>query len=137
MDKSLKSGIDWAMALIIFLVSIIELISWRLSFGQAANITDIGNGYLIWYYPLLSSLTIWLFSVFMLLKIIIFSHCIYTNIVTIVYFLIQTLNVSAFFFQFGGDFYNRIVYPIFVMSIIFIILIKIVRWLSKSQRQQS
>ena len=40
MDKSLKSGIDWAMALIIFLVSIIELISWRLSFGQAANFTE-------------------------------------------------------------------------------------------------
>jgi hypothetical protein len=127
--KKGKIHLDFMMALIIFIVSIIEFISWRLSFGAAATITDVGNNYLIFWYPFLSSLVIWFFSVFFLLKIIRYEHCIYTDIITIVYFIVQTINILAFIFQFGIDLYNQYIYPVFLFTIMGLTLIKSIRWL--------
>ena len=127
--KKGKIQLDVMMAMVIFIVTIIEFISWRLSFGKAATITDLGNNYLVFWYPLMSSLVIWFFSVFFLLKIIRYTHCIYTDIITVVYFLVQSFNISAYLFQFGSEVYNEYIYPVFLFTIIGLTLIKSLRWL--------
>lgn len=125
-----KIILDFSIAAIIFMVAILELISWHFSAGKPATIIDVGNNYLIYFQPLFSTCVIWLFSLYFLFKIFRFKMCIYTEIVTVMYFAVQTFNLSAYIFQFGLDFYNQYIYPFFLFSIIFIILIKVIRWRS-------
>lgn len=131
-----KIKIEWCIASVIFILTIIELISWRLSLGAPAIICDPGNGYLLQWYPLLNTIGFFTISILFVLKLFLFSHCIYTEMVTVLYFLIQGFNLSALIFKFGSDFYDSIIYPVFVFSIILLILIKIVRCLSKNPYQQ-
>lgn len=131
-----KRCLDFMMASVIFIVTILEFISWRLSLGETATITNVGNNYLVYYQPLISSIIQLVFASFFLMKIIKFRSCIYTESITIVYFLIQLFNLSAYIIQFGGEFYDHYIYPTFLFTIIGITLIKALRWLSKSQRPQ-
>ena len=57
-----RKCIDFFMAATIFVVAVLELISWQLAKGQTATITDVGNNYLVYYYPLLNTVIIWVFS---------------------------------------------------------------------------
>lgn len=124
----LRKCLDFMMASTIFLLAILELISWRLSFGEMATITDQGNGYLVKWYPLLSTIGYFIVSSFFLAKIIIFKSCIYTKVITVIYFIIQSFNIMAFIFMFGIDFYNIYISPIFLCTIISLIVIKAIRW---------
>ncbi len=60
--KDKRKCLDFMMASVIFIVSVLELISWIFSQGEQAVITDPGNYYLIYWYPRLSTLTTWVFS---------------------------------------------------------------------------
>lgn len=123
--------LDFYMAAVIFVVSVLELISWKLQEGKEAVITDVGNNYLVYYYPLLNTLIIWFFALFFFLKILRYNSCIYTIIVSTVYFFIQSVNVSAFFFGFGMGLYETIAYPALLFGVIILTLTKIVRWCLK------
>lgn len=129
-----KRCLDFMMASVIFIITILEFISWRLSIGEPATITNHGNEYLTFYYPLMTSITQLVFALFFLIKILRYESCIYTELITIVYFLIQVFNLSAYLIQFGGEFYDKYIYPTFLFTIIGITIIKIIRWLSKSQQ---
>jgi len=131
-----KRCLDFMMASVIFIVTILEFISWRLSIGEPATITDRGNGYLVFYYPLMTSITQLVFSLFFLVKIFRYKACVYTELITLVYFLIQVFNLSAYIIQFGGEFYDKYILPTFIFTIIGITIIKIIRWLSKLPKQQ-
>lgn len=120
--------LDLYMASVIFIVSILELLSWHFSKGKAAVITDYGNNYLVWYYPLLSTCIIWFFSLFFFLKILRYNSCVYTSIVSSVYFLVQTINGLSFLLGFGMGIYEKIVYPLLLISVVVITLTKIIRW---------
>ena len=125
--KDNKKRLDFLMSLIIFVAVILEYLSWTLQTDNTATITDVGDNYLVFWHPFLSSLTIWVFSWFFLIKVLRYKACIYSQIVSVSYWLVQTISVSAFVFQIG-DIYDKIVYPILLFVILFLILIKAVRW---------
>lgn len=119
---------DFLMASIIFIVSIIEVASWKLQEGAEATITDVGNNYLIYYYPLTSTLVIWFFSLFFVLKVFLYKSCIYSKITSTIYFVIQSVSLIAILTQFGWETYDEIVLPILLFGIIFLTLIKLIKW---------
>lgn len=131
-----KRCLDFMMASVIFIVTILEFISWRLSIGEPATITNHGNEYLTFYYPLMTSITQLVFSVFFLMKIFRYRACVYTELITLVYFFIQVFNLSAYLIQFGGEFYDRYIYPTFLFTIIGITIIKIARWFTRLPKIQ-
>lgn len=119
---------DFMMASIIFFASIVEVISWKLQEGEQATITNVGNNYLVYYYPLTSTLVIWGFALFFFGKVTIYKSCIYSKITAYTYFLVQTISLIAIIFQIGWEAYDAIVYPILLFSIIFLTLIKLIKW---------
>ncbi len=109
------------MASVIFIAAIIEPISWIM---QELEVKE----YLEYWFPVLSTLSLWVFALYFVLKSFRYNPCIYTKIVSLIYFFIQTFNLIAYFSQFGIEFYNIFIYPIFVITIMGLILIKIIRW---------
>lgn len=132
--KDKRKCLDFMMASVIFIVSVLELISWRFSQGDQAVITNPGNNYLVYWFPLMSSLTVWVFSLFFLLKIFRYKACVYTKLVTIIYFSIQTFNISAYVLKFGSKLYNDLIYPVFLFSILGLTFLKVLRWLLQKQQ---
>lgn len=126
--KSKIHELDFLLASIIFLVSILELVSWRMQEGQPATITNPGNNYLIYWYPRISTATIWLFSLFFFINSFRFNACIYTKIVSVTYFLIQSISLAAFVFGFGMGIYETIAYPCLLYGIVCLTMIKVIRW---------
>lgn len=120
---SLKKTIEFIMASIIFIVAIIEPISWVMTNIPVDN-------YLEFWFPVLSTFSLWCFGVYFLLKTIRYSVCIYTIIITSVYILIQTFNLIAYFTQFGLNFYNSYIFPTFLFTIVLITILKLIRCLS-------
>ncbi len=116
-----KKIIAYIMASVIFIAAIIEPISWIM---QESEIKE----YLEYWFPILSTFALWLFALYFVLKSFRYNPCIYTKIVSLIYFFIQTFNLIAYFTQFGIEFYNIFIYPIFVITIMGLILIKIIRW---------
>lgn len=137
LTENLKDGhkkLDFMMSFVIFLASIVELLSWRMQTKATAVVLDAGDGYLLFWYPFLSTLTIWIFSWFFLVKILRYRACIYSQLVSIIYWLVQTINVSAFVFQYDIDLYDRVVYPMLLCVIVLITIIKLIRWFISKQR---
>ena len=132
--KDKRKCLDFMMASVIFIASVLELISWRLSQGDQAVITNPGNNYLVYWFPLMSSSTVWVFSFFFLLKIFRYKACVYTKLVTIIYFSIQTFNISAYVLKFGSKLYNDLIYPVFLFSILGLTFLKVLRWLLQKQQ---
>ena len=127
--KDKRKCLDFMMASVIFIAAVLELISWRLSQGEQAVIANPGNNYLVYWFPLMSSLTVWVFSLFFLLKIFRYKACVYTKLVSIIYFSIQAFNISAYVLKFGSSFYNHVIYPVFLFSILGLTFLKVLRWL--------
>jgi len=119
---------DFLTASIIFFAALVELISWKLQGVKQAIIIDPGDNYLVWYYPLLSTITIWLFSLYFIIKSFRFNVCVYTIIVSVSYFVLQSIALSAFVFGFGLDMYELIAYPCILYGILSLTLIKVIRW---------
>jgi hypothetical protein len=120
--------LDFIMALVIFINTIIELISWRLqNISRPAKILDYGDGYLVYTYPLLTQITIFVFALFFLVKIIRYKSCIWTNIVTLLYFSIQTINLLSIIFKIGMPLYEELVYPLILSTVIILSSLKLIR----------
>lgn len=121
---------DILMASIIFIATAIELISWYIA-KQTDEYVIVGNSnnYLLFWYPLLSTITLWFFAGFFLMKVFRYKSCKDTKVITILYFLIQTVNIFAYILKFGVPLYINILYPIILGSLLFIILLKIVQWI--------
>ena len=120
--------LNFLMSTVIFLVTLLEVVSWRLQEGKAATITDVGNNYLVYYYPLITTITIWLFSFFFFGIIFLYNACIYTQLVRTMYFFVQTVNILAFTCGFGMQMYEIIAYPILLFGIIILTLTMVTRW---------
>lgn len=112
--------IDFLMASVIFIVAIIEPISFIL-----VNL-DLDD-YLTKWYPFLSTLSLLLFGLYFLGRIIRYKSCIYTKLVVVIYCLIQAFNLIGLITEFGFIFYSEWIYPIFIITIFGIIQIKISR----------
>lgn len=116
------------MASAIFALAILEFISWKLSHSKPAIIIDKGDGYLLEDYPLLNTIGYLVIAIYFVVKSIRYKACIYSKIISIVYLIIQIVNLSAIFIKYGYVTYNEYVYPLFLCTIIIIIFVKILKW---------
>lgn len=112
--------IDFLMASVIFIVAFIEPISFILVYLDLED-------YLIFWYPLLNTISLLLFGLYFLGRIIRYKSCIYTKIVVVIYCIIQVFNISSLLVKFGFVFYSELIYPLFIISILAITQIKISR----------
>lgn len=115
-----KKCFDFYMAIAIFIAVAIEITSW---FLQANS-----ERYFTYWYPLLSSLTLLDFASFFIAKIIRYESCVYSKLISYMYFLIQLINVVFIGFTFSMPIYEILVYPILLYGIIFLIALKILKW---------
>lgn len=118
------------MALIIFILAILEFISYLYCYGENYTGEVKGSEYLLDIYPKITSIQLFAVASYFFLKLFRFKLCIYTILVTIIYFTIQSYNLLAVFLKFGTEIYDNFIYPLFLFSIFGLTLIKIVRWAS-------
>ncbi len=125
MSKS--KTIDFFIASIIFILALIEFVSWNFCNHEYYEGEVKGSEYLLFWYPLfctLGFLTVAIGKVLMVMK---FKACVYTILVSWVFLFIQLFNLSALFFHFGVDIYNLYIYPIFLITIFGLISLKVCR----------
>ena len=111
---------DFLMAATIFLAAVIEPISWVMA-------NKMGREYLEFWFPLLATIQIWFFAAFFFIRIFRYNACIYTQLVSIIFFIIQSYNIAAYGIQFGLPFYNHYIFPFFLISISLITVTKLLR----------
>jgi hypothetical protein len=119
--------IDFLMASEIFLLAILEFISWRLCVNDNYNGEVKTSQYMLFIYPLLCTIGFLIVAIGKVAKSIKFKVCIYTKIVSWLFLCVQLLNLSSLFL-FDIKIYNILVYPIFVIGIMGITIIKAVSW---------
>lgn len=127
-----RKSLDFTMALIIFLVSAIELLSF--GFPDPNNqpqFTTLGDNYLVYWFPLFCTIQFWMFGCFFVFKVIRYKSCIYSKIISYMYFLMQSVNLLSILFSIGYKNYLELITPIFSLSIIFVAIIKCIRWFLK------
>lgn len=115
------------MASVIFIVAVIELYSYWLCVSENYMGEVKGSDYLIYYYPLSTSAVSFIFSLYFVLKTLKFKVCIYTVVITWIYFCIQLFNLIALIFTIGWEAYNVFIYPFLLCSIMGITLLKLIR----------
>ena len=126
--KDKKKCFDLMMATIVFCLTAIELISLHYQTHSATIPQQYWDYYALNQYPLLATISTWLVALFFLLKILRYNSCWDTKIITILYFLLQTINILATVTKFGSPLYFTVVYPLLLVSIIVLIITKAVRW---------
>lgn len=132
MKQKIKT-IDFLMASEIFLLAIIEFISWRLCVTDNYLGEVKGGKYLLVYYPIACTVGLLVVAIGKVLKTLKFKVCIYTKIISWVFLIIQVFNLSALIFKFGYLVYDEYIYPIFLCTIFSLIFVKIIRWVFQKQ----
>jgi len=129
-----KKCLDFMMALVIFLVTLIELVSFFFpDDSNPATFKSYGDKYLIFWYPLFVQLSLLLFSIFFVLKVYRYKACIYSKIISHLYFLICLINVLAIIFHIEIISYLSMIYVLVLNSIVVLTFLKLCRWFSKLQ----
>lgn len=123
-----KQFFDFYMAVTIFLAVLLELFSWYIQGNSRAVIVSNGDYYLTYWYPLLSSLTLVVFASFFLVKVIRYTACVYSKIVSFFYFFVQCANTLFIALNFSNVLYESIIYPVILILINLLLTIKTVRW---------
>lgn len=127
MYNKLKT-LDFIIASGIFLLAVLEFISWRLMETENYTGLVIASNYCLDLYPKLNTLGFLIVAIGKVAMSHRFKACVYTKIVAWLFLLIQLLNLSSLLIKFGSNVYSDIIYPIFLFSIIFIIFLKFLRW---------
>lgn len=122
---NLRDVFDLGMLSAIFFMTAIELSSFYFQHKYDTYLCSDNNPYLFYYMPLLSSLTILFASSFFLFRILRFKACIYTQIITITYFIDQLFTTVLIYIGYNEDWYFKFIYPLYFITIfgIFIYLI--------------
>lgn len=125
-----KKTIDFIIAIEVFLLAILEFISWKLWLNDDFNGTTVASEYMLFYYPLLTTIGFLIVGIGKILKCYRFKVCIYTIIVSWLFTIIQIFNLLSLF-CIDFELYNEIINPLFIFSIIGLILLKLLRWVSQ------
>lgn len=120
--------LDLATAGVVFASAANELISFLRCTSENYIGEVKGSDYLIYEYPLFSSIQSLLFASFLMFMIMKFQACIYTRIIVFVFNLIQIINLFALIFNLKYQIYDTLIYPIFLFTIILMGFIKFIRW---------
>lgn len=123
--------LDFMIASEIFLLAILEYISYLFLINENYNGITIGSRYDIEIYPLLNTIGFFIVASIKVFKTKRFNLCIYTIIVSWIFFLIQLINLSVIIFKYGFEIYNDVIYPIFLFTIFGLIILKSVRLCSQ------
>lgn len=125
--------LDFATAGVVFASAVNELISfWRCTSEKYVGEVK-GSNYLIYEYPLFSTIQGLLFASFLIFMIMKFQACIYTRIIVIIFSLIQCISFIALIFKINYEVYDTLIYPIFLFTIILLGFIKFLRWGSQKR----
>lgn len=119
--------LDIMIASEIFLLAILEYISYLFLINDDYKGLTIGSNYDIEIYPLLNTIGFFIVALCKVFKTKRFKLCIYTILVSWIFFLIQLINLSVIIFKYGFEVYNDVIYPIFLFSIFGLIILKSVR----------
>lgn len=127
----INKTLDIMIASEIFLLAILEYVSWLVCNAENYNGEIKGSDYLIYQYPLFCTLGFFIVAIAKVFKTLRFNLCIYTIVVSWIFLAIQLINLSALIFRYGSEIYNDVIYPIFLFTIFGIIILKSIRCLSK------
>lgn len=116
-----RKAIDIIIGLILIVVTSIDFISW---------ILPQDDNYLLFWYPLLSSISLFIFSLFFIFKSFRYKSCIYSKIASISYSLLILTSIFGILLPNAKVIYMlSISYPIMIGSILLSSLILVTRWL--------
>lgn len=122
--------IDFLMASVIFIVALLDFVSYLYCYNENYKGEVNGSNYLLDISPKITAIQWFIVSLYFFLKLFRFKLCIYTICITIIYFIIQIFNLLAVFLKFGTEIYFNFIYPFFIFSIFGLTLIKTIRWAS-------
>ena len=127
----INKALDIMIAGEIFLLAILEFISWIVCNSEDYKGAVNGSEYLLFWYPLFCTLGFLSVAICKVIKCYRFKICIYTILISLVFFIIQIFNLSALFLHYGVEIYNDFIYPTFLFTIFGLIILKSIRCLSK------
>ena len=119
---NLRDLLDIGMMMAIFFMSAIEVASFY--FQAQYDTVDYKevNLYILYYYPLLSSMTTLTASSFFLFRIMRFDCCFCTKAITTAFFLNQLATVCLIYKGYNSPIYNQIIYPIYLFTMFILFL---------------
>lgn len=127
-----RKSFDLYMALSIFIVSAFELLSF--AFQDSNNqpeFTSLGDNYVVYWYPLFCTIEFFVFSTFFLVKCLRYKSCIYTKTISVLYFLLQSINLISILVTVDYVTYLQLCSPLILVLIVLTCLIKFIRWFLK------
>ena len=127
-----KKLLDYSMSLVIFLVSVLEIISWfKPDVNNQAKIIDYGDKYLTFWYPLFTTLELFVFGLFFLFKAFRYASCLNTKIISILFLSTQTITLINVIFPYSLSLYINLTQPIILSVILFLTLLNFIKWCQK------
>lgn len=113
------------MALVVFVVCSLELISFYIPDYVCSY------EYETFYFPLITSLELFVFSLFFTFKAFRYTSCIDTKIVSLLLPFIYFISIIAIVFKVKVFYYLLLTQPIILVVILILTLINILKWLLK------
>ena len=110
---------------VIFVVCLLESISFFLP-DYVCNVD-----YKEFYFPLFTSLELFVFSLFFVFKAFRYTSCLDTKIVSILLCFTFLISILAIVFQFTPENYLLLVQPFSLVVILLITLISVIKWFLK------
>lgn len=131
-SKNPKKILDYAMALVIFLASFIEIFSFfKPDSNNNAIITNYGDYYLVFWFPLFASLELFVFSLFFIFKSFRYTSCLSTKIISILFSFVQVISITSLLIPCTVMMYITFLQPILLSVVILLISINLIKWFSK------
>lgn len=131
-EISNKKILDYSMALVIFLVSFIEIISFFIpDSNNPAIITNKGDNYLLFWFPLFATLELFIFSLFFIFKSFRYTSCLSTKIISCMFSFVQVISLISLLISFPAITYVIFIQPILLSTIILLISINFIKWYLK------
>ena len=126
--RDTKKFLDLWIASTIFILTLVELISWNLQTDNTATITDVGDGYLVYWYPLMCSVSFLFMAIMFVVKSIRYIVCVYTVVASWLYLVTQFINTISILFSIPLGIYEICAQPVLLTGVVLLILIKIIKW---------
>lgn len=124
--KNGKNRLNFFMSIIIFVVAILEITSFFLP-----EILKDKREYARFYFPLITELELFIFSLFFVLKSFRYESCLDTKIISLLLPFVFLVSILAIMFRFNPENYLIITQPIILFITIILILINALKWFLK------
>lgn len=123
-----RNFLEFWIASSVFILAIIELVSWFFQTDNTAVIADVGDEYLVYWYPLLCSISFMFIGLMLVIKCIRYTMCIYTIIASWMYLVIQIINTICILFSVYFGFYELFAQPVILSGVVLFASLNFIRW---------